>query len=109
MSYIPQEILDVAEKIEQKANDYITKEVSNLNIAEDELLSALAKVRNRYIYSAGYNDGYKEAHKETRDVAFSIFHDFEDLLKSKYSAFDHIDAYTALMELKEVCEKYTEV
>ena len=55
------------------------------------------------------NNKKKEKEQVTKDVAFSIFHDYEDLLKSKYSAFDHIDAYTALMELREVCEKYTEM
>ena len=54
------------------------------------------------------NNKKKKKEQTAKDVAFSIFHDYEDLLKSKYSAFDNIDAYTALMELKEVCEKYTD-
>ena len=51
----------------------------------------------------------REKEQITKDVAYAIFHDYEDKLREKYSIFDIIDAYTALMELREVCKKYTGV
>ena len=53
-----------------------------------------------------YNRGRAEIEERVRkETARDIYFDYEKNIKAMYGAFDVVDAYSILEELKEICEK----
>lgn len=95
----------------------VSKTVMSFNCLKKDILHAIGIPENAIILTKEeqnkilkatekrINELKQQIEQTRKEMARDIYIDYEKNIKAMYGAFDVVDAYSILKELKEICEK----